>query len=250
MVMRHGGPHLGLAYRFAVNILKPPMTFLTARDWQGTQWLRMDYPPDDGIVVAVNHVSWFDPFSVAHLLWDNGRPPHFLAKESVFRVPVGGMILKYAHQIPVYRETDNAADSVRAAVKAVKSGKAVVVYPEGTITRDPDLWPMTGRTGAARIALLAGAPVIPVAQWGAQDVIGPYEKEFNIWPPKTMRARIGPPVDLDDLHGGRMDASLLSEATARIVAAVTEQLEELRGEKAPDERFDLRSLRSKTLQED
>lgn len=250
MFPRHGPDHLGVAFRFAVSLLKPPMTFLTRRDWQGTEWLKQEYPPHDGIVVVPNHLSWFDPFVVAHLCWDNGRPPRFLAKRSVFEVPVFGAILKYAGQIPVFRETENAVDAVRAAVDAVRAGETVIVYPEGTITRDPDLWPMAGRTGAARIALLGDAPVIPVAQWGAQDVIGPYKAEFNIFPPKLIRARVGPPVDLDDLRGQPVDAEVLARATDRIVAAMTRQLEEIRGEQAPDERLDYRKWRAEQQQED
>jgi 1-acyl-sn-glycerol-3-phosphate acyltransferase len=157
---------------------------------------------------------------------------------------VVGRIIRGAGQIPVYRETANAADSVRDAVAAVRRGECVVVYPEGTITRDPGLWPMTGRTGAARIALETGAPLIPMAQWGAQEVIRPYTKEFRILPRKTMHVLIGPEVDLDDLRGRPLDAAVLYTATERLIAAITAQLEVLRGETAPAERFDLRAHRA------
>ena len=181
MPSRHGTRRLGPYYRFAALVLKPPMTVLTKRDWHGQEWLQQEYPPTDGIVVVSNHLSWFDPIALSHILWNNGRPPRFLAKEKLFHIPGVGQIVGGAGQIPVFRETENAADSVRAAVDAVHDGEAVVVYPEGTITRDPDLWPMTGKTGAARIALLADVPVIPIAQWGAQDVMGPYAKEFKVF---------------------------------------------------------------------
>lgn len=243
MPSRHGPDHLGSSFRFAVALLKPPMTVLTRRDWQGTQWLRQGYPPSDGLVVVPNHLSWFDPLPVAHLLWDNGRPPRFLGKEAVFRVPVIGRLLHNCGQIPVYRETHVAADSVRAAVDAVKDGKTVVVYSEGTITRDPDLWPMSGKTGAARIALMGGVPVVPVAQWGPQDVMRPYAKEFKVLPRKTMHMRVGPPVDLDDLRHRTITSELLAEATDRIMDGVTQQLEELRGESSPPQRLDYRSWR-------
>lgn len=243
MLSRHGPDRLGASFRFAVSLLKPPLTVLTRRDWQGTKWLRQDYPPSDGLVIVPNHLSWFDPLPVAHLLWDNGRPPRFLGKEAVFRVPVIGQLLHNCGQIPVYRETRVAADSVRAAVDAVKGGETVVVYSEGTITRDPDLWPMSGKTGAARIALMSGVPVVPVAQWGPQDVMRPYAKEFKVLPRKTMHMRVGPPVDLDDLRGRDIKAELLAEATERIMDAVTQQLEEVRGEPSPPERLDYRSWR-------
>ena len=153
------------------------------------------------------------------------------------------MIVSNAGQIPVYRETDIASDSVRAAIQAVQEGEAVVVYPEGTITRDPDLWPMTGRTGAARIALAAGVPVIPIAQWGPQDVMGPYAKEFKMIPPKRMHMRIGPPVPLDDLRGRELTGDVLQAATTRIMDEITALLEQIRGEAAPEERLDFRAWR-------
>jgi 1-acyl-sn-glycerol-3-phosphate acyltransferase len=251
MLSRHGPEHLGLSFRFAVSVLKPPLTVFTRRDWQGSQWLRQEYPPSDGLVVATNHLSWFDPLPMAHLLWDNGRPPRFLGKEAVFKVPLVGQLLLNCGQIPVYRDTDGAADSVRAAVAAVEAGETVVVYPEGTITRDPELWPMSAKTGAARIALLGNVPVVPVAQWGPQRVMRPYVKEFNVLPPKTMHMRVGPPVDLDDLRGREITAALLAQATDRIMDAVTEQLEHIRGESSPPERLDFRSWReANTTQEE
>lgn len=243
MPPRHGSRRLGPYFRFAAMVLKPPMTVLTKRDWHGQQWLRQDYPPNDGIVVVSNHISWFDPIALCHILWNNGRPPRFLAKEKLFHVPGVGQIVTGAGQIPVLRETDNAAESVKAAVDAVHDGEAVIVYPEGTITRDPDLWPMTGKTGAARIALLADVPVIPIAQWGAQEVMGPYAKEFNVFPPKTMQMRVGPPVDLDEFRGKSLDSDVLVPATERIMGAITELLEEIRGEKAPAQRLDYKVWR-------
>ena len=241
------GKKLGFWYVVAIWLLRPGMLLLTKHDWRGTENLRAGIHPDgsqESIVVCPNHISWFDPLESAHFLYDNGRPPRYLGKESVFRVPIAGRIIRGAGQIPVYRETKDAAASVRAAVAAIEQGECVVVYPEGTITRDPGLWPMTGKTGAARIALMTGATVIPVAQWGAQEVIGPYRKEFRILPRKVMRVTAGPPVDLDDLRGRDLDATTLREATERIVAAITALLEEIRGESAPAERYDLRAARA------
>jgi 1-acyl-sn-glycerol-3-phosphate acyltransferase len=123
----------------------------------------------------------------------------------------------------------------------VNDGKCVVVYPEGTLTRDPDLWPMVGKTGAARIALLTRCPVIPLAQWGPQEILPPYTKRPHVFPRKTMHVQAGPPVDLSDLYDKPVTGALLREATNRIMAAVTTQLEQIRGMPAPAERFDSRS---------
>ena len=125
----------------------------------------------------------------------------------------------------------DAAAAVEAAVDAARSGECVIVYPEGTITKDPDLWPMAAKTGAARIALTAGVPVIPMAHWGAQDVMGPYRKEFKAFPRKTMHVLIGAPVDLDDLRtDGEPDAEALREATDRVMSAITVLLRDVRKE--------------------
>lgn len=241
---RHGAKQLGPYFRFAVAILEPFLTVWTRQQRHNLEILERDYPPNDGIVVAVNHMSWFDPMNVSHVLWDAGRPPRFLAKDSLFKMPGVGQILDGAGQIPVYRESADAALAIRAAVDAVEAGECVVIYPEGTMTRDPNLWPMTGRTGAAQLALSTGAPVIPMAQWGPHEVMGPYQTEFNIFPRKTMHTLVGEPVDLDDLRGKEITKDVLEEATARIIQAITGLLEELRGEKAPPVRLDFRDWKA------
>jgi 1-acyl-sn-glycerol-3-phosphate acyltransferase len=244
---RRSGKRLGPWYLLAVALLRPGMLALTRRDWRGADGLYADVLPDGtqrGIIVCPNHISWFDPLSSAHFLYDNGRPPRYLGKEAVFRVPVIGRIIRGAGQIPVYRDTVDAANSVREAIAAVERGECVVIYPEGTITRDPHLWPMKGKTGAARVALATGAPVVPLAQWGAQQVIGPYRREFRILPRKTMHVLAAAPVDLSDLEGRQPDTTTLAEATERIIDALTAGLEVLRGEPAPPERFDLKAVRA------
>ena len=215
-------------------LLWPIMQVFTKREWHGVEKLNAD---PGGIIVAVNHTSWFDPFVVAHMLWNNDRPPRVLAKESVFRVPVVGAIITSAGQVPVYRETAEAVDAVRDAVAAVERGECVVVYPEGTITRDPDLWPMEGKTGAARIALASGRPLIPVAQWGAQEVMAPYRKSIRLLPRKTMQIRIGDPIDLSDLANRPLDADTLHIATNRLLDAITDLLAQIRNETPPKERY-------------
>src|SRR5436190_11987574 len=237
MLTASGSRHLPFAYRFAVGLLRPLLLAVTKRDWRGVENL----PKTGGFVVTPNHLSHLDPLTFAHFMYDNGREPYFLGKEGVFRVPVVGAILRGAEQIPVYRNTGKAVDAFRAAVAAVNDGKAVSVYPEGTLTRDPDLWPMVGKTGAARIALATQCPVIPVAQWGPQAILEPYAKRPRLFPRKTMHVSAGPPVDLSDLYDKPVTGSLLREATDRIMAAITVQLEHVRGGHAPAERYDGRT---------
>ena len=212
------------------------MMVLTKRDWHGERHL----PAAGGVIVVTNHVSHFDPIAVAHYVFDNGRLPRFLAKEVLFRVFFVGRVLKGARQIPVYRESADASRAFSAAVAAVRDGECVVFYPEATLTRDPDMWPMVGKTGAARVALETGAPVIPIAQWGPQHLLAPYAKKPALFPRKTMHLRAGPPVDLSEFAGRPIDGALLRQVTERIMIGITAQLEEIRGEPAPAVRFDMR----------
>jgi len=226
----------GWAFAMCVAIVKPLLLLLTKHRWVGGERL----PAHGGCVLASNHVSHIDPLTFAHFVYDNGRLPRYLAKSEVFAVPVLGAIVRSAGQIPVYRLTSNASKSFSAAVAAVESGECVVVYPEGTITRDPGLWPMTGKTGAARIALSTGAPVIPVAQWGPNDILPPYAKRPRLFPRKTIRMMAGDPVDLEDLRDRQLTPDVLHEASNRIMDAITLQLAELRHEAPPATRFDPR----------
>ena len=228
---------IGFWYRLAALLLRRPLIVLTKRDWSGTEHL----PRQGGCVAVTNHVSHFDPLSFAHFLYDNGRLPRFLGKEAIFRVPVIGTILRGAGQIPVYRESADATKAYTAAVDAVRNGECVAIYPEATITRDPGLWPMTGKTGAARVALVTGAPVIPVAQWGPQEVLYPYGKRLRLLPRKTMHLKAGPPVDLSEFADRPMDTETLRLVTEKIMTAITVLLEEIRGESAPAVRFDPRA---------
>lgn len=223
--------------RFAVAVLRPLMLLLTRRDWRGAERL----PRTGGVVVVPNHISHFDPLVVAHFLWDNGRSPRFLAKAGLFNVPLLRRLMRGAGQIPVYRESREAGAAFRAAVEAVNRGECVIVYPEGTVTRDPAGWPMAGKSGAARIALATGAPVVPVAQWGAQDVLAPYTKRLRLLPRKTVHVIAGEPVQLDDLRAKPPTPEVQRAATERILDDLTALLAQIRGDQPPAVRFDPRS---------
>ncbi|MEU6980567.1 lysophospholipid acyltransferase family protein [Streptomyces sp. NPDC046371] len=231
---------IGFWYRLAAVIAKPPLVVLFKRDWRGTEHI----PADGGFITAVNHNSYLDPLSYAHYQYNTGRVPRFLAKAGLFKGFVGTM-LTGTGQIPVYRETTNALDAFRAAVDAIERGECVAFYPEGTLTRDPDMWPMAGKTGAARVALLTKVPVVPVAQWGANLAMPPYAKEdkLRLWPRKTLIVQAGPPVDLSRFYDLAPTPDVLREATEEIMAAITRLLEEVRGEKAPAEPYDHRKAR-------
>lgn len=224
----------GWAFALGVAIVKPLLLATTKRDWRGGDKI----PLVGGFILVLNHVSHLDPFMAAHIVYDHGRLPRYLAKSGLFKNKVLGFFLRSAGQIPVERLSKNAAGAYDAAVAAVRSGECVVIYPEGTITKDPTGWPMVGKTGAARIALETGCPVVPVGQWGAQQLLAPYAKKPDLFPRKLVRMKVGDPVDLSDLAAQPRSAAAIAEATDRIMAAITGLVEDVRGEAAPLERFD------------
>lgn len=197
-------------------------------------------PVEGAVVIAPNHFSNVDPAVVGAAMYKLGRMPHYMAKSSLFKVPVFGWLLRNSGQVPVERAgVVRSQDPIGAADAVVKAGHAVVVYPEGSLTRDPDLWPMRGKTGAVRMALLTGAPLIPVAHWGTQ-LIDPREGHLrlNPFPRKVLTIKFGDAVDLSEFSRTSMDPGTLHAATAKLMKAITALLEEVRGEKAPDEIWD------------
>jgi 1-acyl-sn-glycerol-3-phosphate acyltransferase len=230
----------GWAFGLVVAIVKPTLLLATKREWIDGEKV----PATGGCIVVMNHVSHLDPLALGHFLHDHGRLVRYLAKDALWRTPVLRHVVASAGQIPVSRETKDAGSAFDAAVAAVEAGECVGIYPEGTITKDPAGWPMRGKTGAARIALRTGAPVVPIGQWGAQEVLPAYTARPHVVPRRTTRYKVGDPVDLGDLADRPLSAEVLREATDRIMAAITALVEDLRGEQAPVERFDPRAAPS------
>lgn len=218
-------------------ILRPWLMVLTKRDYRGVENL-----PDGGFVLAPNHLSHLDPFFISLFMLDNNIPPTFLAKDTIVNHKAVGWILRSADQIPVYRSTEGAAESLRAAVAAVNDGTVVTIYPEGTITRDPAAWPMSGRTGAVRVALASGKPLIPVMQWGPQAVLWPYTKRPRLFPRKTIQVRVGKAMDLSAYEGKPLTEELLHAATDELMDTLTAMMSEVRGELPSTPRIDVHSL--------
>ncbi|MFK4850852.1 lysophospholipid acyltransferase family protein [Microbacterium sp. ZW T6_19] len=197
-------------------------------------------PRDGAFVLAPNHYSELDPLIVAVAVWRIGRAPRFMAKESLFKIPVVGWLLRKTGMIPVARSSSATAakQTMKQSADLVEHGRGVIVYPEGTLTRDPDLWPMRGKSGAVRLALSDGIPLIPMAQWGTQAIMGRYQKGLSLWPlRKPITVVIGDPVDVSDLRGRAGEQAALNEATKRLMNAITALLEDIRDEKAPAERW-------------
>jgi len=196
-------------------------------------------PESGAYVLAPNHYSEFDPLITAVATWRLGRAPRFMAKESLFRVPVLGALLRATGMIPVARASTAAAakQTITQAKELVESGRGVIVYPEGSLTRDPDMWPMRGKTGAVRLALAGGLPVIPVATWGVQEIMPRYGK-LRLFPPRRrVRVLFGPALDLEQYRATRTATNLVT-ATDVVMADIARLLGILRGQNPPAERWD------------
>jgi 1-acyl-sn-glycerol-3-phosphate acyltransferase len=194
-------------------------------------------PATGGALVVANHVSHLDPVFSGLAVHRARRVPRFLAKHSLWKAPVLGRALAGSGQIPVYRDTADAQESLRKGIDALGEGKVVVIYPEGTITRDPAGWPMHARTGVARMALASDVPIVPTVHWGTREVLDGYHKRFRPLPRKPITIRCGPPVDLTAYRGREVDAPLLREVTDLLMTSVRALLAEVRGEPAPTEFF-------------
>lgn len=225
------------AFKICTRIGIPILSALTKRDWQG----QSNIPQTGPAIVISNHMSYADVFFLAQFLYVNGRAPRFIGKRSVFNVPLIGRILHAAGQIPVDRETAQAGRALDSAIAAIGAGHVIGIYPEGTLTRDEGLWPMVAKTGAVRLAIITQAPVIPVAAWGPQKVLPRYSKRVRLWPRTKVTMHAGEALDLSPWYGKEEDQQALIEATAFIMKALTQMLEEIRGESAPQVPLDSRA---------
>ncbi|MDA0563102.1 1-acyl-sn-glycerol-3-phosphate acyltransferase [Streptomonospora sp. S1-112] len=222
-------------------IVRPVLGLVTRPEWQGTE----NVPREGGVIIAANHLSMADPLTIAHYLYIGARRwPTFTAKEGVFRIPLVGAVARSTGQIPVKRGSTDAVKALHEAELALtRDNASVIFYPEGTCTRDPDLWPMTARTGVARLALSTGVPVVPLAHWGEQHLLRYGTAKLRPFPRKRVQMVAGPPVDLSAYMGRPMTATVLKEATAEIMRAITDLQAGLRGEVPPAEPYDMRRER-------
>jgi 1-acyl-sn-glycerol-3-phosphate acyltransferase len=224
------GEKMGLGWRFVWLVLYYPVSGLVRMTYRHIERI----PQQGPMVIVTNHVSHIDPFLVAKFVLDAARTPRFLAKESIFDVPVVGWAMRTMGHIPVKRGTVDARQSLAAAVAALESGGAIVLHPEGTVTRDPEGWPMIGKTGAARlVSLVPDVPVIPLAQWGVQDQFDLYKKRVKLIPRPRHTISVGEPVDLSEFRDREPNARMLHEMTDVIMRRLRADVAELRGLPAP-----------------
>jgi 1-acyl-sn-glycerol-3-phosphate acyltransferase len=233
--VRYG--RLGFWYRLVVVVIRPLLAITTIRDWHGQERI----PKRGGVILAANHLSYVDPLTLGLYVLEAGRTPYYLAKSSLFEKPFIKRIFIGANQIPVYRGTADAASALTAAIDAVNEGKSVLIYPEGSATRDPDCWPMKARTGVARLALETGAPVVPIAQWGPQRLWRYKAKLPRPFPRKRIQIVTGEQIDLSKYVARPIDADLLHEVTEVVMSHITDLLVGLRGGNPPAVPFDPRA---------
>jgi 1-acyl-sn-glycerol-3-phosphate acyltransferase len=185
------------------------------------------------LILASNHIGTFDPVALVAACARLGLAPRMMATGGLFRTPVIGAALRACGHLRVDRGRASVTEALPAAGRALADRSVVAIYPEGRITCDPDLWPERGRSGAARLALTSGAAVVPVAQWGAHEVLA-YDGRKAIAAsllsaPRRrprVRVRFGPPVVLADLDP--LAPASVAVATRRIMDAIVAELEPLR----------------------
>jgi 1-acyl-sn-glycerol-3-phosphate acyltransferase len=216
---------MGAGWRLAWLVLYWPVSLLFKLRYRNIEGI----PQQGPMILVTNHVSHIDPFLVAKFVLDAARTPRFLAKESIFDVPVVGWGMRKMGHIPVKRGTTDARQSLAAAVDALEAGGVIVLHPEGTVTRDPDGWPMAAKTGAARLATLApDVPVIPVAQWGVQEQFDLYRKRVRLIPRPKHVISVGEPIDLSAFRGGDATVRMLHEMTDVIMRQLRADVARLR----------------------
>jgi 1-acyl-sn-glycerol-3-phosphate acyltransferase len=222
---------MGPGWRFVWLVLYYPVSGLFRLTYRNLD----RFPQQGPVIVVTNHVSHIDPFLVSKFVLDAARVPRFLAKESIFEVPAVGWAMRKMGHIPVKRGTVDARQSLAKAVEALENGGVIVLHPEGTVTRDPDGWPMIGKTGAARLAtLVPDVPVVPLAQWGVQEQFDLYKKKVKLFPRPRHVISVGEPIDLSAFRDRQPTVSVLKEVTDVIMRRLRADVAELRGTAVPE----------------
>lgn len=207
-------------YWLARAILKPPLAAWFRWNIEGAHKI----PRSGPAILAFNHIAYLDPFAAAYVVDAVGRRPRFLAKAELFDDKRIAWILRGAGQIPVKRGTRQAPMALDHALAALEKGEVVVIFPEGTITSDPDLHPMQAKSGIARLASKSGAPVLPCGLWGTANVWAKgYRKHW--WPPKQdICVTIGDPMSFsgrgDSIDAWRQTGQEIMDEIAVLVAGL------------------------------
>lgn len=234
------GPGAGLLYAVAAILLGGVVTVfsrLRVAKFRGRRKVARGLPPG-GIIVVSNHASYADGVLLALLCRRMGRSLRLLATAGVFRAPVIGGLATRLGFIPVERGSANAADALRPAAEALAAGEAVGIFPEGRTTRNPEQWPERAKTGAVRLALMTGAPIIPIAMVGTHRVLDHHRPVSSILKNLILRpevlTEVGDPINVRALlEGAETDPVEIRRLADQVMSQVVKLVEELRGEIAP-----------------
>ncbi len=202
--------------RVAMSFVHPAMFPYARFEITGVEKI----PPSGPVILVANHRSYFDPATVGLVVARSGRPVRFLGKKEVFDAPVIGRIAVAMGGIRVDRGT-GSDEPLRLAAHALEGGEMVALMPQGTIPRGPAFFEpkLTARWGAARLAAMTRAPVIPIGLWGTEKVwprSSRLPNMLNVTNPPLVSATVGDPVPL---RYRSADAD-----TKRIMAAIVDLL--------------------------
>jgi 1-acyl-sn-glycerol-3-phosphate acyltransferase len=206
------------------TVLRPPLQL-----WFNWRLEGLDRIPAEGpLIVAGNHLSYLDPLAHGYFVDRAGRRPRFLAKRELFDKPIVGTALRGSGQIPVRRGGGDPS-TLEDGTRALEEGEVVVIYPEGTTTTtNPDFSPGRGKTGAVRLALATGVPILPVATWGGQYVWrndGRQSLAFG----RPIWLRAGEPLDLRSRVGADDDPATVRPLTDELMRELGGLVDDLRG---------------------
>jgi 1-acyl-sn-glycerol-3-phosphate acyltransferase len=193
--------------------------------------------PDGPVIVISNHTSYVDGLLLAIVCRRLGRSARMLAAAGVFKAPVIGAVARRIGFIPVDRGAANAADALGPAEDALAAGELVAIFPEGRLTRDPDRWPEKAKTGAVRLALRTGAPIVPVALEGAYRVVGRRKFVSNLLKNVVLRPKVatavGEPIQVRELLQGSETPDEIRRVTDVVWSHLIDLVEQLRGQQSP-----------------
>lgn len=209
-------------YHVAEKSLVPPLAA-----WFTWRFENLDEIPREGpVLIAANHISYFDPLAHGRFVVKANRRPRFLAKSELYQNGFLRRVLEGANMIRVNRGSGEHAP-VENALKALDAGEVVVVYPEATVTKNDDYSPMQAKTGIARLTLASGVPVLPVAVWGSQHVwqrTGARSLKFG----RPIWVKAGTPLDFSEHSDGKDDPAVLRRVTDEAMAELSILVEDLR----------------------
>jgi 1-acyl-sn-glycerol-3-phosphate acyltransferase len=199
------------------------------------------------LLMIANHIGVFDAFVLMAACRKIGIAPRFLLTGGLLDAPVLGPALRASGHLRVDRGKDNIAEAFGRSVESLKTATVpLLVYPEGRISHDIGLWPERGKTGAARMALASGTPVLPVSQWGAHQAVHWGTEAVHGWSDiqpllssafsspfrrPHFQVHFGEPVDLSEYSAQRPGDAV--RAHGKIMSAVTDGLWKLRADE-PD----------------